>query len=95
MGHTYQSHYKSSQMTDEISKRKKHSDKLAQMKASGTYCDSEDPDLSFLNLRSSCKICPNYSECKETSEERSKDILKYRRKSVKNPKTKRKGGKKK
>jgi hypothetical protein len=57
----------------------KYSENLARMKASGTYCDDTDPDLSFLNFRSSCKKCPNYKECKEESEKSSRAILKFRR----------------
>jgi hypothetical protein len=49
------------------------------MKAAGTYCDDTDPDLSFLNFRSSCKKCPNYKECKEESEKSSRAVLKFRR----------------
>jgi hypothetical protein len=57
----------------------KYSEKLARMKAAGTYCDDTDPDLSFLNFRSSCKKCPNYKECKEESEKSSRAVLKFRR----------------
>jgi hypothetical protein len=92
---TYQAHNKISHSTNAIAERKNYSEKLAQMRAEGTYCDNEDPDLSFLNFRASCRQCPNYKECKETSEERSSKILKYRRKTSKKSKTKRKtkGGK--
>jgi len=62
---------------------------IARMKAEGTYCDSEDPDLSFLNFRTSCKYCPNYKECKQTSDKRSREILQYRRKKIKKIKVKR------
>jgi hypothetical protein len=57
----------------------KHSEIIARMKAAGTYCDDTDPDLSFLNFRSSCKKCPNYKECKEESEKSSRAVLKFRR----------------
>lgn len=90
MGTTYQSHGYISSSTDAIYKKKKHAEKIAKMKAEGTYCDSEDPDLSFLNYNPShCRKCPNYEECKERSEKRSQDILKYRRNQGKKPKTKR------
>ena len=57
----------------------KYSENLARMKAAGTYCDDTDPNLSFLNFRSSCKKCPNYKECKEESEKSSRAVLKFRR----------------
>jgi len=60
----------------------KHSEKLARMRATGTYCDDDEPDLSFLNFRASCKKCPNYQECKEESKESSRNILQYRRKKI-------------
>lgn len=96
MVYDYQAHGKISRSTDDIAKRKAQREKIAQMRAEGTYCDNEDPDLSFLNFRPSCKYCPNYEECKNTSEERSRAILKYRQKITKKSKTKRKpkkGGK--
>ena len=57
----------------------KYSENLARMKSTGTYCDDTDPNLSFLNFRSSCKKCPNYKECKEESEKSSRAVLKFRR----------------
>jgi len=67
----------------------KHSENIARMKAAGTYCDDTDPDLSFLNFRSSCKKCPNYKECKEESEKSSRAVLKFRRAVEKELKVKR------
>lgn len=95
MAQTYQSHNKAARSTDDIYTRGQYEKRRLQMKAAGTYCDSSDPDLSFLNFRPSCRSCPNYKECKEESEERSKDILKYRRGKIQKSKTNRKGGKKK
>lgn len=66
-----------------------HSDKIAKMKAAGTYCDETEPDMSFLNFRRECKHCPNYYECKEESEKQSRNILKYRRGEIEKPKIKR------
>lgn len=68
----------------------KHSEKLTRMRATGTYCDEDEPDLSFLNFRSSCKKCPNYQECKEESEKSSRNILKFRREKILKQKIKRK-----
>jgi hypothetical protein len=93
---TYQTHHNISHSTNAIAERKKHSEMIAQMKAEGTYCDSVNPDRSFKNFKlTTCKTCPNSEECEEKSEEESSNILKYRRKSLKKPKTKRKikGGK--
>jgi len=90
MTHSYQSYNNLVNSSDAIAKRKNHFDKIAKMKLTGTYCDNEDPDLSFLNFRTSCKHCPNYKECKEESEKRSHETLKmYRNKKVKKSNLKR------
>lgn len=70
----------------------KYSEQLARMKAAGTYCDDDEPDLSFLNFRPSCKKCPNYKECKEESEKKSRNILQYRQKKIMKQIAKRKRG---
>jgi hypothetical protein len=67
----------------------KHSEKIKQMKAAGTYCEENEPDLSFLNFRHECRYCPNYYDCKSESEKQSRNILKYRRGEIQKPKTKR------
>jgi len=88
---TYQSHNKASQHSNEIYQLKKRADKIARMKAAGTYCDHEDPDLSYFNFKmQSCGRCPNYDECKMESEKSSINILKYRRGNGKKPKITRK-----
>ena len=95
---TYQSHHNISHSTNAIAERKRHAEMIAQMKAEGTYCDPINPDRSFKNYKlTTCKTCPNSEECERRSEEESSNILKYRRKSLKKPKTKRKikGGQKK
>ena len=46
MTRTYQSHYKAVQSNTEIAEKRKHAEKIARMRAEGTYCDNVDPDLS-------------------------------------------------
>ena len=91
MGRSYQSYNKLVHSNTAIAEKGKHSQKIAQMRAEGTYCDNVDPDLSFLNYKmTTCKTCPNAEECEKEAERRSQEILKYRRKTIKKPKTKRK-----
>lgn len=91
MGKSYQSYNTLVQSNTAIAEKKKHAEKIARMRAEGTYCDSVDPDLSFLNYKmTTCKTCPNAEWCERESEKRSQEVLKYRRKSIKKPKTKRK-----
>lgn len=90
MGKSYQNYNTLVQSNTAIAERKKHAEKIARMKAEGTYCDPVDPDLSFLNYKmTTCKTCPNAEWCEREVEKRSQEILKYRRKSIKKSKTKR------
>lgn len=66
-----------------------HAERIKQMKAAGTYCDDNEPDMSFLNFRHECKHCPNYYDCKSESEKQSRNILKYRRGEFQKSKIKR------
>lgn len=90
MTHSYQTFNKQANSSEEISQLKKHKDKVERMKASGTYCDYDEPDMSYMNFKmQSCRKCPNYDECKEESERKSMSILKYRRNKFKKSKVKR------
>jgi hypothetical protein len=75
---------------DKISKLDAFNIKRARMKKAGTYCDDEEPEMSFLNWRPSCKDCPNYKECKKESENSSRAVLQHRRKKLIKQKSKRK-----